>query len=157
MNAGELTQPLVDVQNASDATFIPCQQNFLDWVTIASSDKKPNAEVSIRIVDMPESQSLNKQYRGVDKPTNVLSFPTEFPEGVDIPFLGDLVICAPVVEAEAQAQNKSLEAHWAHMVIHGTLHLLGFDHIDDDEAKAMESIETSHLQTLGHPCPYTPS
>lgn len=154
MNAGELTQPQVEIQNASDATFIPCQQNFLDWVTIASSDKKPNAEVSIRIVDMPESQSLNKQYRGVDKPTNVLSFPTEFPEGVDIPFLGDLVICAPVVEAEAQAQNKSLEAHWAHMVIHGTLHLLGHDHIEDDDAEIMEALEIKLLKKLNITSPY---
>lgn len=154
MNTGELTEPQVELQNASDAASIPCQQDFLNWVTIASSNKKPNAEVSIRIVDKIESQLLNKQYRGLDKPTNVLSFPAEFPEGVDIPFLGDLVICAPIVEAEARAQNKSIAAHWAHMVIHGTLHLLGYDHIEDDEAETMEALEIALLAKLDISSPY---
>jgi probable rRNA maturation factor len=154
MNTGELTEPQVELQNASDSASIPCQQDFLNWVTIASSNKKPNSEVSIRIVDKIESQSLNKQYRGLDKPTNVLSFPAEFPEGVDIPFLGDLVICAPIVEAEARAQNKSIAAHWAHMVIHGTLHLLGYDHIEDDEAETMEALEIALLAKLDVSSPY---
>jgi probable rRNA maturation factor len=83
-----------------------------------------------------------------------LSFPAEFPEGVDIPFLGDLVICAPIVEAEACAQNKSIAAHWAHMVIHGTLHLLGYDHIEDDEAETMEALEIALLAKLDVSSPY---
>lgn len=150
-------EPQVDIQNASAHISTPSADEFLHWVTLATSDQKPNAEVSIRIVDKSESQSLNSQYRGKDKPTNVLSFPAEFPEGVDVPLLGDLVICAPIVAEEAKAQEKSETAHWAHMVIHGTLHLLGFDHIDDREAELMEATETALLKTLGHPCPYTPS
>jgi probable rRNA maturation factor len=151
---GEPTQPQVDIQNASDVAFTPSEQDFLNWVTIATHDKKPNAEVSIRIVDKLESQALNKQYRGIDKPTNVLSFPAEFPEGVDIPFLGDIVICAPIVELEAKAQNKTLAAHWAHMIIHGVLHLLGCDHIEDDEAEVMEALEIQYLAQLGIASPY---
>ena len=85
----------------------------------------------------------------------MLSFPAEFPEGVDIPFIGDLIICAPVVEEEAHEQNKPLIAHWAHMVIHGTLHLLGYDHIEQDDADIMEGLETKLLQSLGYPCPYS--
>ncbi len=144
----------VDLQNASTSS-IPTQQDFLKWVSLACKQQKPNAEVSIRVVEKDESQALNKQYRGKNKPTNVLSFPAEFPEGVDIPFLGDLVICAPVVVNEATEQHKKIEAHWAHMVIHGTLHLLGYDHIEDSEAEEMEAIEAALLQKLGHPCPYT--
>jgi len=144
----------IGLQNAADSP-IPDQQDFLTWVGLACEPQKPNAEVSIRIVEKDESQALNKQYRGKDKPTNVLSFPTEFPEGVDIPFLGDLVICAPIVINEAAEQHKTIEAHWAHMVIHGTLHLLGYDHIEDIEAEKMEELETALLQKLGHKCPYT--
>src|SRR5690606_12322097 len=101
-----------------------------------------------------ESQALNLLYRGKDKPTNVLSFPCELPAGVDLPVLGDLVICQPVVNLEAAEQNKASEAHWAHMVIHGTLHLLGYDHEDDEEARVMESLETQLLTQLGYPRPY---
>ncbi len=144
----------VDLQNAADSP-IPNQQEFLKWVSLACGQQKPTAEVSIRVVEKDESQALNKQYRDKDKPTNVLSFPAEFPEGVDIPFLGDLVICAPIVVSEALEQHKTVESHWAHMVIHGTLHLLGYDHIEDNEAEEMEALETSLLQKLGHKCPYT--
>jgi probable rRNA maturation factor len=105
-----------------------------------------------------ESQELNHQYRGKNKPTNVLSFPFEIPEhlpeGVEIELLGDLIICAPVVEREAQEQNKALLAHWAHMTLHGCLHLLGYDHIEDKEAEEMESLEIEILQKMGFPNPY---
>lgn len=139
---------------------LPTQEQLALWVETAARASQiktcPEApEVSIRIVDNDESQSLNQQYRGKDKPTNVLSFPTEFPEGVDIPFLGDLVICSPVVERESIEQNKELIAHWAHMVIHGTLHLMGYDHIDEKDANIMEPLETALLASLGYPCPYT--
>lgn len=144
----------IGLQNVADSP-IPDQQDFLKWVSLACEPQKPNAEVSIRIVEKNESRALNKQYRAKDKPTNVLSFPAEFPEGVDIPFLGDLVICAPIVVHEAAEQHKNLEAHWAHMVIHGTLHLLGYDHIEDNEAEEMEALESALLQKLGHKCPYT--
>lgn len=112
------------------------------------------AELSVRIVDEDESQALNLQYRGKDKPTNVLSFPCELPDGVELPLLGDLVICAQVVAKEALEQGKVLHAHWAHMVVHGTLHLLGYDHIEDGEAEEMEAIEIQVLLELGYPNPY---
>ena len=145
----------LDLQLAVDNPDIPPEQQFNHWVTEAVGSHRRLAEVSIRIVDKAESQGLNNHYRGKNYPTNVLSFPAEFPPGVDIPLLGDLVICAPVVLEEAQQQHKTSEAHWAHMVIHGTLHLLGYDHIDEAEAEQMEALETQLLQQLGYPCPYT--
>ena len=153
--SGDTSTIDVDLQNAASTDAIPSHQDIITWVTLACEQQKPIAEVSIRIVDIDESRALNKQFRNKDKPTNVLSFPAEFPEGVDIPFIGDLVICAPIVISEAQQQQKPPEAHWAHMVIHGTLHLLGYDHIDDQEAEKMETLETSLLKKLNHPCPYT--
>ncbi|OZB41718.1 MAG: rRNA maturation RNase YbeY, partial [Alishewanella sp. 34-51-39] len=101
-----------------------------------------------------ESQQLNLQYRGKDKATNVLSFPFQCPPGIELPLLGDLVICAGVVRAEAAEQNKPLAAHWAHMVVHGCLHLLGFDHINDADAEQMEAEEIQILQQLGISNPY---
>jgi probable rRNA maturation factor len=149
----------VDLQLATTSHNLPPKQAFIDWVRAALRGAQyaqdiESAEVSIRIVDTDESQALNYQYRQKNNATNVLSFPTEFPPGVPIDFLGDLVICAPVVFQEATEQSKAPLAHWAHMVIHGTLHLLGFDHIDDKEAEQMESLETQLLESLGYPCPY---
>ncbi len=126
----------------------------IDIETNTSSQKLDEAEVSLYIVDEAESQELNAQYRGKDKPTNVLSFPADIPEEVGVPLLGDLVVCAPVVEREAQEQGKTLEAHWAHMLVHGSLHLLGYDHIEDDEADVMEALETEIITGLGFPAPY---
>lgn len=155
----------VDLQVASTADNIPPSSLFTDWVSavldrsiqpnINIRNATPEAELSIRIVDKAESQTLNRDYRQKDKPTNVLSFPADIPEWVDTPLLGDLVICAPIVAEEATEQQKTPDAHWAHMVIHGVLHLLGYDHIDDDEANEMESIETQLLAALGFPSPYT--
>ena len=110
--------------------------------------------MTVRIVDETESQQLNFDYREKDKPTNVLSFPFQCPPGIELPLLGDLVICAGVVAQEATEQNKSLDAHWAHMVVHGSLHLLGFDHINDDDAAQMEAEEVTILQQLGFTNPY---
>jgi probable rRNA maturation factor len=111
-------------------------------------------ELTLRIVDASESQQLNADYRDKNKPTNVLSFPFEAPEYIDMPFLGDLVVCAIVVENEAKEQNKNISDHWAHLCIHGLLHLLGYDHIQEDEAEEMESIETSILAKLDIDDPY---
>lgn len=147
----------VDVQLASNAANIPNTAAFTEWVSVAlegSGDHSGDAELSIRIVDNDESQALNREYRQKDKPTNVLSFPADIPEFVNIPLLGDLVICAPIVEHEANAQGKTLTAHWAHMVIHGTLHLIGYDHIDDGEAEIMEALEVQLLAKLGFSSPY---
>ena len=112
------------------------------------------AHIGIRIVDENESQNLNHQYRGKNRSTNVLSFPVELPDDLEESILGDLVICAPVVEKEAAEQNKSSEEHWAHMVIHGVLHLHGFDHTTDEQADEMEALAIKYLEELGYKDPY---
>ena len=145
----------IDVEVNSSSTKIPSVENIELWISTAlHSDELNQAEVSVYIVDEPESQELNSQYRGKNKPTNVLSFPAEIPDEVGVPLLGDLVVCAPVVEREAHEQGKSLEAHWAHMLVHGTLHLLGYDHVNDDEADVMEALETRLITQLHFPAPY---
>jgi probable rRNA maturation factor len=111
-------------------------------------------EVTLRIVDIIESRQLNLDYRKKDKPTNVLSFPFEAPEHIDMPFLGDLVVCAAVVEQEAKEQNKQIIDHWTHLCIHGLLHLLGYDHMQENEAQEMEGIETAILAKLNINDPY---
>ncbi|MCK5191212.1 MAG: rRNA maturation RNase YbeY, partial [Methylococcales bacterium] len=117
-------------------------------------DESQDAEVVIRIVDEAEMIRFNEQYRGKKGPTNILSFPFESPEGFDSNLLGDLLICAPVVENESRLQNKKLEHHWAHMIVHGVLHLLGYDHIDDKEAEEMEALEIKILKTIKIKNPY---
>lgn len=146
----------IDIESNSQSSTIPASDQIERWIIAALHTQHiKDAEVSVYIVDEQESQQLNAQYRHKDKPTNVLSFPADLPEEVDIPLLGDLVICAPVVEQEALEQAKSLDAHWAHMLIHGTLHLLGFDHIEDDDAEAMEALETDIMTSLNYPAPYS--
>ncbi len=144
----------LDLQVATQAEQLPTQEEFESWVRLALGNAMPEAEMTIRLVDEAESQQLNHTYRGKDKPTNVLSFPFESPPEVELPLLGDLVICVPVVEQEAEIQGKSLTAHWAHMVVHGCLHLLGYDHIIDSEAEEMESLEAQLIESLGFPNPY---
>ncbi len=144
----------LDLQLAFDAPDLPTEMQFQQWLDAAVLPFQADAEVTIRIVGNAESQQLNFDYRGKDKPTNVLSFPFQCPPGIELPLLGDLVICAPVVAQEAQQQNKTLSAHWAHMVVHGCLHLLGFDHINDDDAEQMEAEEVTILQQLGFTNPY---
>lgn len=140
---------IVDLQNACDAQEIPSIEQFQLWVDSSlTMVSKQNFELTIRLVNIDESQQLNKQYRQKDKPTNVLSFPFEVPEGIELNLLGDLIICAQVVEQEATAQNKALFDHWAHMVVHGCLHLLGYDHINDNDAQEMEALETKILAKL---------
>jgi probable rRNA maturation factor len=145
----------IDIEINSQSQQIPSQEKCEAWIAaVLKSQELQNAEVSLYIVDEKESQELNTQYRGKEKPTNVLSFPADIPEEVGVPLLGDLVICAPVVEREAKEQQKSLDAHWAHMLVHGSLHLLGYDHIEDEDAEQMENLETSILVNLGFPAPY---
>jgi len=139
---------------AKDSQNLPSHEDFQRWVEAALTPYDKPFELTVRLVTSEESQQLNAQYRGKDKPTNVLSFPFEVPEGIELDLLGDLIICVPVVEQEAKEQNKALTAHWAHMVIHGCLHLLGFDHIEDDEADEMEALETKIITALGFPAPY---
>lgn len=145
----------IDIESNSQSTHIPSLEQLEAWISRALQHaQRTDGEISVYVVDEEEGQSLNAQYRGKDYPTNVLSFPADIPEEVGIPLLGDLVVCAPVVEREAREQGKSLEAHWAHMLVHGTLHLLGFDHIDDAEAEEMEALETEIITGMGFPAPY---
>ena len=145
----------LDLQLATDASKLPAEAQLRRWVELALRQRTADSELTIRLVDAEEGQELNRTYRHKDYATNVLSFPAEVPDGLlDIPLLGDLVICVPVVEREAREQNETLEAHWAHLVIHGCLHLLGYDHIDDEEAEEMEGLERQLLAELGYPDPY---
>jgi probable rRNA maturation factor len=143
----------VDVQNATAVEPLPENEQLVLWVTFALRGKS-DVELTLRLVDRDESRALNLRYRGQDKPTNVLSFPAGLPSGLDLPLLGDIVICAPLVGEEAEKQHKSSQSHWAHLVIHGVLHLLGHDHQDEKEAVEMEAIEVDLLASLGFSDPY---
>ena len=144
----------LDLQRATDAA-APDDALFRRWCELALRQRSADSELTIRLVDEAEGRELNHTYRHKDYATNVLSFPADVPDDMlDIPLLGDLVICVAVVEREAAEQGKSLEAHWAHLVIHGCLHLLGYDHIDDEEAEEMEGLERELLAELGHRDPY---
>ncbi len=143
----------VDVQLADAAAQPPSRQALVRWAKAAwRSDE--DREVVVRVTGEAESRQLNHAYRGKDRATNVLSFPFEAPPGMDIRHIGDLVICAPVVAREASEQRKPLEAHWAHMVVHGMLHLQGYDHETEADADEMEALETDILVGLGYPAPY---
>ena len=156
---------ILDLQLASHCADIPEEQDIQVWLdTLLSYQQLDKKEITVRIVDDEEIQQLNQQYRGKDKATNVLSFPFEMPElnlpdgeqidGAISHFLGDIVICAQVVTQESQQQNKPLGHHWAHMLIHGTLHLLGYDHINEQDAQEMEGIEIAILHKLAIDDPY---
>ena len=149
------------IDNACAAEAVPSLDEITLWVerTVHAADREPG-ETSIRIVSIEEITELNRSYRHKDTPTNVLSFPFDAPPGVpadELPaVLGDIAVCAEVVAREAAEQHKTVTAHWAHMIIHGTLHLLGFDHIDDAEAERMEALEIRILAELGFADPYQP-
>ena len=143
----------IELQIASNAAGLPTLEQLTCWADAARLESG-HSTIVIRIVDADESRQLNRDYRGKDKPTNVLSFPFEAPPGVPVEHLGDLVICAPVVEEEAAEQNKPPEAHWAHMVVHGVLHLQGLDHQNNAQAEEMESLERQILAGLEYSDPY---
>ena len=150
-----MSKMIIDLQIACEQeSGLPTAEQIEQWATAAVQPQSDEVEMTVRIVDEAESHELNLNYRGKDRPTNVLSFPFECPDEVELPLLGDLVICRQVVEREAQEQDKPLMAHWAHMVVHGSLHLLGYDHIEDDEAEEMESLETQIMTELGFADPY---
>lgn len=144
----------VDIDIQVDSDTLPSDDEVHRWVAAAVADRLAESEVSVSIVDAETSQRLNGQYRGRDYPTNVLSFPADLPEELGLPLLGDLVVCAEVVEREAREQGKTSQAHWAHMLVHGTLHLLGYDHIEDAEAEQMEALETKIITGFGFAPPY---
>jgi probable rRNA maturation factor len=156
------------LQRVSTAGGPPAKTDLKRWALAAlaglkrasnqSAGKKvvdQKVALSLRLVDEAESADLNQRYRGKAGPTNILSFPFEPPPGArGRRYLGDLAICAPVVAREAVEQGKALEAHWAHLVVHGVLHLLGYDHLEEAEAQLMEGLETRTLGELGFPPPY---
>lgn len=142
------------LQKIFNEGFVPSRYYLQRWVNLALAKHKTSASLNIRIVDKTESADLNKTYRKKSGPTNILSFPFIVPNDVPSDFLGDLVICAPLIIEEAKIQKKSLIAHWAHLIIHGTLHLLGYDHIHDKDAEMMETLEIKLLAQLGYPDPY---
>lgn len=145
----------LEVQRVSRSQNLPDDTQISHWCELALRQRQQPSELCIRIVDEAEGRELNLQWRGKDYATNVLSFAADIPDGIlDIPLLGDLVICAPVVEREASEQHKPLPAHWAHMVIHGCLHLLGYDHLEDAEAEEMENLERQLLAECGYDDPY---
>ena len=146
---------VLDLQVETGVGDLPAQTEFERWA-LAAWRGGGSAELTLRLVDEAESAELNQTYRGREGPTNVLSFPVDAGElpGLELPLLGDLVVCAPVVTREAAEQGKTVEAHWAHLVVHGMLHLQGYDHIEPTEAEVMESLETDILRRLGYPDPY---
>lgn len=144
----------LDVQYAFSEPGMPEVGDFETWVRAAMAGRRDTAELTVRVVDEAEITSLNQQYRHKQGPTNVLSFPFEAPPGVDADLLGDIVICAPVVQREALTQGKDARAHWAHLTVHGVLHLLGYDHVEMAHAEAMESLEKQVLGELGFGDPY---
>jgi probable rRNA maturation factor len=144
----------VEIQSCSSSQKQPELQQIQIWVDAALTELNRDTEIVVRIVDEQESAELNEQYRHKQGPTNILSFPVEVPEGIDLNLLGDLVVCAPVLEREAIQQQKTLNNHWAHIIVHGVLHLLGYDHINDDDAEVMENTEIKILQQLNISNPY---
>jgi probable rRNA maturation factor len=148
----------VTVTYAVPRTGVPSAVSFRKWVAAALHSRIREADLAIRIVGTKEARALNRHYRGKDYATNVLSFPAELPEGlpdgVKLPLLGDLVICAPVVAREAKEQKKSVTDHYAHLTVHGALHLLGWDHENEADAICMEQLEREILSSLGIEDPY---
>lgn len=144
----------IDVSYGLPRGGLPAAGTLRHFATAALAGRREDGELSIRIVDAHEGRELNRDYRDKDYATNVLSFPAELPPGVPLPILGDLVLCAPVIAREAQEQGKPLKHHYAHMVVHGVLHLLGHDHMEEAEAEAMETIEREVLASLGIADPY---
>lgn len=145
----------IEIQVIFESEGQPDQHQIQLWVDTALAGFGQDTEIVVRIVDEQESAELNEQYRHKSGPTNILSFPADLPEGIELNLLGDLVICAPVLEQEALEQNKLLAHHWAHIIVHGVLHLLGYDHIDETEAELMENKEIAILNKLNINNPYS--
>ncbi len=149
------TRAVIDLQIACEnPADLPALAQIQHWASAALQPAATANEMTVRLVDESESHHLNLTYRGKDRPTNVLSFPFECPAEVDLPLLGDLVICRQIVEKEAEEQGIAPLSHWAHMVVHGCLHLQGYDHIDDADAEIMEGLESQIMQNLGFEDPY---
>jgi probable rRNA maturation factor len=147
--------PSIDVQLAVSGNDIPSEEEFIHWAALVLQDLDETGDVTIRVVDEAEIAELNENYRHKPGPTNVLSFPADIPDGIGANLLVDVVIAAPVIIREAAEQHKPVKAHWAHMVIHGILHLAGYDHVHEPQAAEMEAMETRLLNALGYADPYS--
>ena len=143
----------INIQCASEDPCVPTEDELRQWARSALGQRQ--GEVTIRVTDEEEMRALNDRWRNVNRPTNVLSFPLGDKSDGLPGLLGDVVVCAPVIRQEAAAQDKSARAHWAHIVIHGVLHLLGYDHIEAEQAAVMEAEERARLNSLGFPDPYS--
>lgn len=144
----------IDIEFGCASRDLPSREDVRAWVGAALGPARADADISVRIVDEAEAAALNAQFRGQQYVPNVLSFPADLPPGLELDVLGDIALCAPVALAEARAQHKSTQQHFAHLLIHGTLHLLGFDHEREDDAQIMEQAERELLATFGFPDPY---
>ena len=144
----------VEVQRACPASGVPSPAKIARWAEAALAGRSEDAEMTVRVVDEAEGAALNARYRRRAGATNVLAFAFDAPELPSLRILGDVVVCAPVAAREAREQSKRLDAHWAHLVIHGTLHLLGYDHDESGAAREMEAVERALLGRLGYPDPY---
>ncbi|NOZ53912.1 MAG: rRNA maturation RNase YbeY [Gammaproteobacteria bacterium] len=149
----------IALQGGRQQYYLPSEIQVKDWInsvlqSLEFDRDKEKVQLTVRIVSEQEMIQLNSQFRGKHRVTNVLSFPFESPKSVYLPLLGDVVVCAAVVNAEARQQLKQDEQHWAHMIVHGVLHLLGYDHLDEHDAQRMELLERNVLSTLGFPNPY---
>jgi probable rRNA maturation factor len=144
----------VAIQRASRLRSLPSNRVMTAWLGQALRQLKPDASLTVRIVDAEEGSELNARWRGKSGPTNVLSFPVSGLEAIAPELLGDIVLCAPVLKIEAASQHKTIAAHCAHLLVHGALHLLGYDHLEDEEAARMEALERTLLAELQFPDPY---
>lgn len=144
----------ITLQTMASNTFIPSRYFLQRWVNKALSKQMTSNQINIRLVNKKESAELNSRYRHKKGPTNILSFPFEPPPGISSAFLGDLVVCAALVNQQAKQQTKTRLAHWAHLIIHGCLHLIGYDHIHNKDANKMETLEIRLLKELGYENPY---
>ena len=144
----------IEIENVSAIDSVPSEELIIKWANLALDNKHKDAEICLRIVDLDEGQYLNKEWRNKESATNVLSFPVGETIEHAPNLLGDIVICAPIVEEEAHQQNKETDAHWAHLVIHGILHLQGYDHVAEKDAAKMEKKEIQILQEIGYSNPY---
>jgi probable rRNA maturation factor len=146
----------LDIQNACTDPLPVSNQHISEWVHTALKSHTEKAELTVRLVDLDEITHLNHTYRKQNKPTNVLAFPSHLPDDVllEYPFLGDIIICPTILKTESLTLNTNISAHWAHIVIHGVLHLLGYDHIDTNDARIMQTHEIKALKSLGFNNPY---
>ena len=144
----------IEVQYALRDPSLPGEKDFSKWAAAVESKIHATDEVALRVVGQQEITRLNERYRKKSQPTNVLSFPADLPAQITLSFLGDIIICAPMVVKEADQQHKTHASHWAHMAVHGILHLQGYDHGNDQEAAEMENLEIEILNRLGFANPY---